>query len=219
MMPIFTRMLARLTRARGLHTLSVVFFALALTAFVFGIGGNTSDLANITPGLVWAVLLLSSLLGLPLLLETDWADSTLDDFILSPIPLPALMALKMLAHIAATALPAAIAATLCVFAMAPDAFSPQLGIGLLLGGISFSAIGMLGAALTLGSSRAATLQAVIVMPLAVPPLIFGAGAAGAPLLGVSPVMPLSMLAAFTVSAATLAPFAAAAIVRMKVTTP
>ncbi len=221
MMRIFTRILGRMTRARGLSMQALLFFALALSAFVFAIGNNQSQLAEMMPGLVWAILLLASLLGLGDILDTDWADGTLDDFILSSMSLPALMAMKLMAHFVATTLPASLAAILCVSAMTPEAipYVHLLFIGLILGGLSFSAIGLLGAALTLGSRRAGTLLAVIVMPLCVPPLIFGAGAAAAPLMGINSAMPLSLLGAFTVAAITLSPFAAAAIVRMKVTTP
>lgn len=218
---IFTRILSRMTRGRGLQMQALLFFVLALTAFVFGIGADPEQLETLIPGLVWAILVLSGLLGLPDLLEADAADGTLDDLLLSKISLPAVMAMKMAAHAAATTLPAAFAAVVCTAAMSPEAleYLPQLAIGLAFGALSFSAVGLLGAALTLGSRRAGTLLAVIVLPLGVPPLIFGAGAASAHLLGVSPVMPLSLLAAFCMAALTLAPFAAAAIVRMKVTTP
>lgn len=216
---LLAHMIRRMARASGLHTQSVTFFALALSSFVFAVGSEPAQLANLIPAIVWAVLLLSALLGLPTLLETDAQDGTIDDYLLSPRALPALMALKLLAHWAVTGLPASIAASLCVLAMAPAAFSPHLIIGLGLGSLCFSAIGLLGATLTLGSGRAATLQAVIVMPLCVPPLIFGSGAAMAPMLGVTPVMPLSMLAAIATASTTLAPFAAAAILRMKIVTP
>ncbi len=221
MKAIFIHMLTRMTHAKGLHTQAILFFILTLSTFVFAIGNEPAQLAHLISGLIWAILLLTSLLGLNDLLENDWANGTLDNYLLSPHALPALMAAKLLAHFTATTLPIAFAATLCVTGITPDNTSNLLPlfIGLVLGGLGFSAIGLLGAALTLGSHRTATLQAVIVMPLCIPPLIFGAGAASAPQLGVSPVLPLFLLAAFSVTAVTLAPFATAAIVRMKVTTP
>lgn len=221
MRTVFIRMLARMTRTDGLHTMSLLFFALALTVFVFAAGNEPARLSSLIPGIVWAVLLLSSLLGGAGAMAQDAASGTLDDYILSPLPLPAIMAAWMLAHAAAAGLPAAIAGTLCAAAMTPypPEALPGLLAGLALGGLSFSSVGLLGAVLTLGSRRAAALQTVIVMPLCVPPLIFGAGAASAPLMGVDPSAPLFLLAAFACAALTLAPFAAAAILRMKVTTP
>jgi heme exporter protein B len=110
-----------------------------------------------------------------------------------------------------------LAAILCTALLMPTGTDfIQVFIGLLLGGLSFAGIGLLGAALTLGARRAATLQAVIVMPLCVPPLIFGAGASSSLQLGVSQTLPLFLLAAFSMATLTLAPFATAAIVRMKV---
>lgn len=218
---IYTRILSRLTRGRGLQVQALLFFVLALTAFVFGIGADPQQLERQMPGMAWTILILASLLGLPDILEPDAADGTLDDLLLSSISLPAVMAMKVIAHASATTLPAAIAAVICTGIMSKleAVHLVQVAIGLGLGAIAFSSIGLLGAALTLGSRRAGTLLAAIVLPLGVPPLIFGAGAASAPLLGISPIMPLSLLAAFSIAAFTLAPFAAAAIVRMKVTTP
>jgi len=221
MKTIFIRMLARLTRAQGLHIQALLFFALAITAVVFAVGSEPVLLAALMPGIAWAVLLLSALLGLGDVLEPDWADGTLDDMLLSQRPLPALMAAKMLAHWLATGLPASIAATLCVGIMVPNTAStlPALFVGYALGSLCFSAIGIMAAALVLGSRRAATLLAVIVMPLCVPPLIFGAGQAASTQMGASPQAALFLLAAFSCASVTLAPFAAAAITRMKVTTP
>lgn len=221
MMPVLNRFVARLARGRGLHVQAVAFFALALMAFVFATGGEAAHVAAILPGMVWAVLLLAALLGLGDVLEPDYADGTLDDMVLSPRPLAWLMACKMLAHWLTATLPAALAATLCVYVQVPDAGASivKTAAALLLGGMAFSAIGIMGAALVLGSRKAATLLAIIVMPLCVPPLIFGAGAAASAQLGLDGTAPFAFLAAFACGAATLAPFAAAAIVRMKVTSP
>lgn len=221
MTTVFSRILSRMTRGRGLQMQALLFFVLVLTAFVFGMGVGPEEMQEMIPGIVWSILVLASLLGLNDLLETDYADGTLDDYLLARTSLPAIMAMKMLAHATATTLPAAMAAALCTAMMSGSTIEhmPQLALGLVLGAFAFSALGLLGAALTLGSRRAGTLLASIALPLGVPPLIFGAGAASAPLLGISSAMPLSLLAAFSVASVTLAPFAAAAIVRMKVTTP
>jgi heme exporter protein B len=94
-------------------------------------------------------------------------------------------------------------------------YLPMLWAGFILGGAAFSAAGLLGAALTLGSRRNTALQALLVLPLCVPPLIFGAGTIAAAQLDLGPHAPLAFLAAITCAYVTLSPFAAASILRMK----
>lgn len=214
MIAVFAHFLRRMARDGGLPGQSAAFFTLAIMACVFAIGSEGVLLAAILPGLAWAVLLLSSLLGLPDMLEGE----NLDDLIASHLPLPALMSAKAWAHWAATGLPLALIAPLALNIVIPDAVLnlPCLWIGFLLGSLCFSHIGLLGAALTLGSRRNAALQAIIVLPLCVPALIFGAGSAAAMMLDLGWIAPLSFLAAFACASVTLAPFAAAWIVRMKV---
>jgi heme exporter protein B len=131
------------------------------------------------------------------------------------------MLAKLLAHFAATGLPVALFAPPVLSLMMPGVYLllPCLWAGLLLGGLCFSSIGLLGAALALGSRRNAALQAVIVLPLSVPPLIFGAGSVTSGQLDMGFLAPLAFLGAFACVSLTLSPFAAAWIVRMKVTTP
>jgi len=217
MIAIFAHFLRRMSRDRGLPAQSAAFFALSLMTCVFAIGSQDVLLIAVLPPLAWTVLLLSSLLGLADLLEGE----DLDDLILSPIPLPATMGAKMLAHWTATGLPLALLAPPLLQLILTDMnlSLPALWVGFLLGSLSFSAIGLMGAALTLGSRRNAALQALIVMPLCVPPLIFGAGSLTALSLDLGWQAPAAFLAAIACAAVVLSPFAAALIVRMKVTTP
>lgn len=217
MIKILTHFLRRMTRDHGLTTQGAAFFALSLTACIFAIGPQDVLLAATLPGLAWAVLLLASLLGLSDILEGE----DLDDLILAKISLPASMAAKIFAHWFATGLPIAIIAPPALMIVLPSTglTLPALWIGFLLGSLTFSSVGLLGAALTLGSRRNAALQALIIMPLCIPPLIFGSGALTALSLDLGWQAPSAFLAAIACASATLAPFAAAWIVRMKVTTP
>jgi heme exporter protein B len=211
----FRHFFARMTRDRGLLTQSFAFFALAILVCVFAIGSDEVLLIAVLPSLAWAVMLLSALLGLPELLEGE----DLDDLVLSRQPLPRLMLAKLLAHWAATGLPIALLAPPALAMMLPGVYLllPCLWTGLLLGSLGFSAIGLLGSALTLGSRRNAALQALIVLPLCIAPLIFGAGCVTSAQLDMGWKAPMAFLGAFACASVTLSPFAAAWIVRMKVT--
>ncbi len=215
MMVVYRHFLRRMTRDRGLMGQSAGFFALAVTVCVFAIGPDAVILSAVLPGLVWALQLLSALLGLSDMLEGE----DLDDLLLARTSLPAAMCAKALAHLTATGLPIAVLAPLAVSLLVPGsaALLPCMWLGLALSAASFSAIGLLGAALTLGSRRNAALQALIILPLCVPPLIFGAGAASAAMLDQGWQAPMAFLAAIACASLTLCPFAAAWIIRMKVT--
>lgn len=215
MMAVYRHFLRRMSRDRGLAAQGFAFFALSMMVCVFTIGSEDVLLTAILPGLAWALLLLSSLLGLGDLLEGE----DLDDLILAHKSLPGLMAAKMAAHFTATGFVLALAGPLILFTILPAASLPVLclWLGFMLGALSFSALGLLGAALTLGSRRNAALQALIVMPLCVPPLIFGAGALAAAQLDMGWHAPMAFLGAFACASLVLCPFAAAWIVRMKVT--
>jgi heme exporter protein B len=215
MIAVFRHFLRRLSRDRGLLAQAGAFFALALMVCVFSIGSEDVLLLATLPGLSWSALLLASLLGLPDLLPDD----ELDDLILARIPLPNIMAAKLFAHFAATSLPIALAAPVFLSMALPHADLPMtaLWLGFALSGATFSSVGLLGSALTLHSRRNAALQALIVMPLCIPPLIFGSGAVSAAQLDLGWQAPMAFLGAIAAAALTLSPFAAAKIIRMKVT--
>lgn len=214
MIAVFSHFLRRMTRDRGLTAQASAFFALALMTCIFAIGSQDVLLIAVLPPLAWTVMLLSSLLGLAGLLE----DEDLDDLVLAKTSLPATMAAKALAHWAATGLPIALLAPpLLRVVIDLDLPLTALWAGFIPGSLSFSFIGLLGAALTLDSRRNAALQALIVMPLCIPPLIFGAGALTALSLDLGWRAPAAFAAAIACASAVLSPFAAAWIVRMKVT--
>lgn len=215
MIAILRHFLRRMSRDRGLTGQASAFFALAMTVCIFAIGSEEVLLAAVLPGLAWAILLLSSLLGLGDLLEGE----DLDDLLLAHKPLPALFAAKAFAHFVSTSLPLALAAPLVLSVVLPHTLVPMLclWLGFILGGIAFSSIGLMGAALTLGSRRNAALQSLVIMPLCVPALIFGAGAVSAAQLDLGWQAPMAFLGAIACASMVLGPFAAAWIVRMKVT--
>lgn len=213
MIAILRHFFRHMAHDRGLITQSFAFFALSMLISVFAVGSEDVLLAAILPTLIWAIALLSSLLGLPNLLEPE----ELDDLILSKKPLPLLMFAKILAHWFAAGLPIALIAPLILYVLVPNAGTLMtcLWLGLLPGSLAFSAIGLLGAALTLGSRKNAGLQAVIVLPLCVPPLIFGAGAVASAQLYMGWHAAIAFVTAFACASLTLSPFAAGWIIRMK----
>jgi len=174
-----------------------------------------SRLRDMAPGVIWVAALLSSLLALELLFREDGQDGSLEQLALSGLSLAWLLLAKTCVHWLLTGLPLVIVAPLLATALgAPVAALPGVLAALFLGSIALSLIGAIGAALTLGLRRGGTLLALIVLPLAVPVLVFGAQATALaialePLAG-----PLYLLGALAVLAATLAPLAAAGAVRI-----
>jgi len=193
----------------------LVFFLVVTTLFPLALDGSLSRLRDVAPGALWVGALLSSLLALELLFRDDGQDGTLEQLALSGVPLAWLLFAKTAVHWLLTGLPLVLAAPLVATALgAPYAAIPGVLLALLLGSVALSLVGAIGAGLTLGLRRGGVLLALLVLPLAVPVLIFGARAvalaiAQEPLTG-----PLYLLGAVAVLAATLAPLAAAAAVRI-----
>jgi heme exporter protein B len=167
------------------------------------------------PGVLWVAALLASLLSLPRLFAGDFGDGTLEQIALSPHPLPALVSGKMLAHWLTTGLPVVLFAPLLglQYGLAADVLGVTM-LALLLGTPILSLLGAVGAALTLGTRGGGSLLALLVLPLYVPALIFGAGAADALRAGMSVSPNLSLLGAGLLIAVVGAPFATAAAVRI-----
>ena len=191
------------------------FFVIVTVLFPLALDPELSRLRDMAPGVIWVGALLSSLLALELLFREDGQDGSLEQLALSGLSLAWLLLAKTCVHWLLTGLPLVIVAPLLATALgAPVAALPGLLAALLLGSIALSLIGAIGAALTLGLRRGGTLLALIVLPLAVPVLVFGAQATALaialePLAG-----PLYLLGALAVLAATLAPLAAAGAVRI-----
>ena len=193
---------------------AVLFFVLTVILFPFGVGPEPNLLSRMGPGVIWVAALLSSLLSLDRLFQADYDDGNLDLLALAPLPLEAIVLAKVTAHWLVTAVPLiAVAPLLALMMQMPaDTIAVQLG-ALALGTPALSLIGAVGAALTLGARRGGVLLALLVLPLYIPVLIFGAAAVDAAAAGLSSRAHLLLLASLAVGALALAPFAAAAAVR------
>ncbi|MEO7761291.1 MAG: heme exporter protein CcmB [Casimicrobiaceae bacterium] len=195
--------------------LVLVFFVLVTSMFPLGVGPEPGLLRAIAPGIVWVCALLASLLSFGRLFGADYADGTLEQMVVSGAPLAALAAGKMLGHVMAIGVPLALLTPLIAlqFGLSVDAMVVAVA-ALLLGTPILVGLGAIGAALTLGVRGGATLLALLVLPLAVPVLIFGAGAIEAAEAGMSASAHLSLLGAGLILAALGCPFATAAALRI-----
>lgn len=195
----------------------LLFFLLVCTLFPLGIGPDPTRLAAIAPGVLWVVALLSCLLASDGVFRADYDDGSLEQMLASPASLYLLALAKSAAHWLATGLPLALLAPLLALLLQlPGAAMPALVASLLLGSAVLSLIGAIGAALTVGLRRGGLLLSLIVLPLYIPVLIFGAGAVQAAAEGFDYGGQLALLGAFLALALPLAPFAVAAGLRISV---
>jgi heme exporter protein B len=193
---------------------SVGFYAGVATLLPLAIGPEPQRLAAVAPGAAWAALALSALLALERLFERDYEDGALDLLVLSPTPLELTCAIKCLGQWIATGAPLALAAPVAAIALgASVSLAPLVFVCALMGGIAFSFTGGIGAALSLGARRGGLLTAVVVLPLFVPPVIFGGGALSAYVSGLPWEGGLTLLAAYAAAAVALGPLAMAAACR------
>lgn len=194
---------------------TLFFFVIVVSLFPLGVGAQSTVLRSIAPGVVWVAALLASLLALVRLFASDFDDGTLEQAALSPQPLVLLVAAKVFAHWLVSGLPLVLVAPLLgmQFDLPVDALG-VMTLALLLGTPCLSLIGAIGAALTLGVRGAGGLLAVLVLPLYIPVLIFGAGAVSATVSGMSASGQLSVLGAFLLIALVLGPWASAAALRI-----
>ncbi|CAB3940661.1 heme exporter protein CcmB [Stenotrophomonas maltophilia] len=191
------------------------FFVVVVSLFPLGIGPEREILRRIAPGVLWVSALLASMLSLNRLFEQDHADGTLEQMMLSPAPLAMLVVGKITAHWLLSGLPLALLAP--ALALQFDLPASSLWIltaSLAIGTPVLSLIGAVGAGLTLGVRAGGVLVAVLVLPLYIPVLIFGAGAVDASILGQGASANLSLLAAVFVLAAFFTPFATSASLRI-----
>ncbi|HEX4857768.1 MAG TPA: heme exporter protein CcmB [Usitatibacteraceae bacterium] len=194
---------------------ALAFLVIVASLFPLAVGPETMLLKRIAAGVVWVAALLAVLLTLPRLFASDYADGTLEQLLLSPYPLPLIVAGKILGHWLTTGLPLTLVAPLLGVQYGLEgAELAILMLGLLLGTPVLSMIGAIGAALTLGLRGASILMALLVLPLYVPVLIFGAGAAGQVQAAMDPTANLSLLGACLLFGALAAPFAAAAALKI-----
>jgi heme exporter protein B len=191
------------------------FFVIVTTLFPLALQPEVSLLRDIAPAALWVGALLASLLALDLLFREDAQDGTLEQLALCGQPLACLVLAKTVVHWLLTGLPLVLVAPLAALALGvPAGALAAVLAALLLGSVTLSLIGAVGAGLTMGMRRNGSLLAVLVLPLVVPVLIFGARATAFAINGEAAAAPLYLLGAMAVLALTLAPFAVAAAVRI-----
>ena len=212
---VFRRDILLAQRHWGQVAQPLIFFAMVTTLFPLALSPELAELRRISAGILWVAALLASLLGLELLFRSDHADGTLDQILLSGQPLSLLALAKGMAHWMTCGLPLVLLSPVAATglgvqfgALGTVMLSLALGTGIL------SALGAIGSALTLGLRRGSLLLSLLVLPLAMPSLIFGARAIDLAIHGDSPRGPLLLLAAMLVLAVTLAPPAVAAALRI-----
>jgi heme exporter protein B len=193
----------------------LVFFLMITTLFPLALSPELSRLRDIAPGVLWVAALLSSLLAADSLLKSDSQDGTLEQYVLSGQPLTLLLLAKTAAHWILTGLPLVLISPLVAIALgAPGGSLETIMFGLTLGTLTLSLLGAIGAALTIGLRRGSLLLSLLVLPLAMPLLIFGARSSELAIAGLDASAPLYLLASLLVLAITLAPLTAAAAVRI-----
>lgn len=202
-------------RIGGGGPLGLAFFALVGLMLPLGIGPEAGLLGRVAPGGVWVAALLACLLTLDRLFQADLEDGSLDQIALGPLPLEAVVAAKATAHWLTTGLPLTVAAPALALTLSlPSGAQTTLIGSLLVGTPALSLVGAIGAALTAGVRRGGLLLSVLVLPLYVPTLIFGAQAVERAATGLNPAPALLFLGAVTLLSAAAAPFAAAAALRI-----
>jgi len=212
---IIARDLRLAFRRKGDLAQVLVFFVIVASLFPLGTGAEPNQLRAMGPGVLWVAALLAALLSLSRLFAADYADGSLEQMMIAAHPLAATVAGKTIAHWLTTGLPLTLLAPLIgVQYDLPPAALGALVASLALGTPVLSLIGAVGAALTLGTRGAAVLLALLVLPLYVPVLVFGAGAVGAALAGLPYGAHLSLLGAFLAFSLVFAPWASCAALRI-----
>jgi len=197
--------------------MAVLFFVVAVALFPFGVGPEANVLARIAPGVLWVMALLAALLSLDRLFLADYEDGALELIVLAPVPLAFVVLAKALAHWLVAGLPLVLAAPLLALLLnlPAEGFGTLVG-AMLLGTPVLSLIGTVGAALTLGARRGGVLIALLVLPLYIPALIFGASAVEASLSAGAARPHLLLLGALLAAALPLCPLAASFALRQAV---
>ena len=202
-------------RSGGGFGLGLAFFLVLAVLVPLGVGAESETLGRIAPGILWVGALLACLLSLDRIFALDHEDGSLDLLATSPLPLEGVVAVKALAHWLVTGLPLTLLAPGLgvLLNLTPSAYG-WLVLSLLLGTPTLSIVGTFGAALTVGLRRGGLLLSLLVLPLYVPTLIFGAEVVRRGAEGIALGTPLALLAAISLGAAALLPFAAAAALRV-----
>lgn len=202
-------------RAGGGFGLGLAFFLIVVVLVPFGVGPDSAVLSRIAPGVLWLGALLACLLTLDRLFQLDWEDGTLDLLATSPLPMEGVVAVKSLAHWLTTGLALTLAAPVLgvLLNLAPGGYI-WLTLALAVGTPALSLIGAFGAALTVALKRGGLLLSILVLPLYVPTLIFGAEVARRGAEGLEVATPLALLAGISLFCVAIMPFAAAAAIRI-----
>jgi len=211
---LLVRDLRLAARSGGSAALALAFFALVATLVPLGVGADLKLLSRIAGGVLWVGAVLAALLSLDRLYQGDFDDGSLDLIALSPLSLEQVALAKLLAHWFSTGLPLTLLSPLLalLFGLSgPGTWA--LFVSLLIGTPAVSAVGAIGASLTLSLKRGGLILPLIILPLLAPAVIFGAGAVTAALDHLSNGA-LGLLSAFSMAAVLLSPFAAAACVRL-----
>ncbi len=213
----FKRDLTLALRAKSELALTVVFFVLVMALFPLGIGPDNKTLLLIAPGVAWIAALLSNLLALPKVFASDFQDGTLEQICLSKESLPLVCFGKVAAHWISTGLSLSLLSVIAGLQFGLSAFETVLlVVSLGLGSISFAWLGAIGAALTLNSKNGPALLALLVLPLCMPVLIFGASIIGNHQAGLGVEANFSVLGAIALLSCALGPWACAAAVKISV---
>ncbi len=215
MIALLLRDLKLAIRAGGGFGLGLAFFLIVTLLVPFSVGPASELLSRIAPGILWLGALLACLLSLDRIFALDWEDGTLDLLACAPVPMEALCFVKTLAHWITTGLPLVLATPVfaLLLSLPVEGYRPLM-LSLALGTPALSMIGTFGAALTVGIKRGGLLLSLLVLPLYVPTLIFGAEAARRGAQGLDYDTPLLLLAGLTCGTLALLPFAASAVLRV-----
>jgi heme exporter protein B len=193
----------------------LLFFTLVTSLFPLGVGSQPKLLSLMAPGVVWVAALLAALLSLDTIFRSDFEDGTLEQLLLSAQPVSVLVIAKVLAHWLITGLPLLLMAPLLGnFLGLPAEATGTLVLSLLLGTPALSLIGAIGVGLTVGLRKGGVILSLLVLPLYVPVLIFGAGAVGNAAMGIDATAQMYIMSAFLVLSLTLSPIATAAALRV-----
>ena len=215
MIQLFTRDIGLAVRSGGGFGLALIFFLIVVVLIPFALGPDQSALALVAPGVLWLGALLACLLSLDRIFGLDYEDGSLDLLATSPLPLESVYIAKAAAHWLTTGLPLALAAPLLGILLNLSFESGKvLCFSLLLGTPALSLIGAFGATLTLGVKRGGLLLSLLVLPLYVPTLIFGAQAVHSASLGQTFDIPLVLILAISLGAAAILPFASGVALRV-----
>ncbi|MEZ5913053.1 MAG: heme exporter protein CcmB [Paracoccaceae bacterium] len=215
MIALLLRDLRLAVRSGGGFGLGLAFFLIVAVLVPLGVGPEGGTLGLIAPGILWVAALLACLLSLDRIFALDAEDGSLELLATAPLPLEGAVAVKAVAHWLTTGLPLTLAApVLGVLLNLPADGYGWLAASLALGTPALSVIGTFGAALTVGLKRGGLLLSLLVLPLYMPTLIFGAEIVRRGAEGMAVATPLALLAGITAGALALLPFAAAAAIRV-----